>query len=121
MIVVVGIFSNLIFRSKVAELLNSSSGYKLWCPKNINDLSDYLKNNTTEIGIALFDLDSTRIDPFAAISLVKGLAKDNYQAIELVAFYSHVNVELEEQANSLGVTSVYTRSQFFSEFPNYLS
>lgn len=58
----------------------------------------------------IIDLNHLTLDPFIAISQTLGKIKDS----NIISFYSHVNHELRERAESLGIMKVYPRSKFFN-------
>ncbi len=83
----------------------------------VNDLSglqDVLQSN--EPGTVLVDMDCDGISPEEAIRT----AKSHCPSARVVAFYSHVQTELMEQAKAAGADDVWPRSAFVQRLPQLL-
>ncbi len=69
--------------------------------------------------LIICDLHATRIDP---IELAKQLkADERLRAIPLLGFFSHVQTELQRQAEEAGFDQVIPRSAFTKHLPDILS
>ncbi|MGH9145793.1 MAG: response regulator [Vicinamibacterales bacterium] len=68
--------------------------------------------------LAIFDLNSTRTEPLATISAIKGDA--DLVGVRTIAFVSHVQAELIEDARRSGVDEVLARSAFSAKLGEIL-
>jgi DNA-binding NarL/FixJ family response regulator len=68
--------------------------------------------------LAIFDLNSTRTEPLATISAIK--ADADLVGIRTIAFVSHVQAELIEDARRSGVDEVLARSAFSAKLGEIL-
>ncbi|PYS77280.1 MAG: hypothetical protein DMF70_16930 [Acidobacteria bacterium] len=69
--------------------------------------------------LIICDLHATRIDP---IELAKQLkADERLRSIPLLGFFSHVQTELERQAEQAGFDRVIPRSAFTNHLPEILT
>jgi hypothetical protein len=119
---IVGIVSNLIFRSKLREMLShNSNNSRIWFPKDLANLQDYINNNYQTVASAVCDLDNSRIDPLLAIKVLKDLSTIQNHTIQIYAFFAHVNSQAKKEAKLLGLKHVYPRSIFFEEVNSLIS
>ena len=68
------------------------------------------------IELVILDLNATTLDPIAAIRQIK----DHAKSPKIVAFLSHVQVELGQQAKEAGADQVMARSGFVVQLPAIL-
>jgi CheY-like chemotaxis protein len=104
---VIAAVSDMLFASKIrgtAEHLNVSVDFA----RTEEGLFDYAKAETPSL--ILLDLHDTRLDPFALAARLK--ADERLRAVPLVAFFSHVETELQRRAVEAGVDHVLPRSVF---------
>jgi DNA-binding NarL/FixJ family response regulator len=69
------------------------------------------------IELVIVDLNAETLDPIAAIRQIKGHAK----APKVLAFLSHVQVELGQQAREAGADQVMARSGFVVALPGIVA
>jgi hypothetical protein len=112
---VVAAVGDMIFASKIrgtAEHLN----VKVEFARTEDALLDAAKAEAPSLFI--LDLHSTRPDPFALAARLK--ADEQLRAIPIVAFFSHVEMELRRRAVEAGIEHVLPRSAFTSRLPEIL-
>ncbi len=68
--------------------------------------------------LAIFDLNSTRTEPLATISAIK--RDPDLREVRTIAFVSHVQAELIEDARRSGVDEVLARSAFSAKLGEIL-
>ena len=104
---VIAAVSDMLFASKIrgtAEQLNVTVDFA----RTEEGLFDYAKAETPSLFI--LDLHDTRLDPFALAARLK--ADERLRAVPVVAFFSHVETELQRRAQEAGVDHVLPRSVF---------
>ena len=113
---VIAAVSDMLFASKIrgtAEQLNVTVDFA----RNETGLFDYAK---TEVpSLIILDLQDTRLDPFALAERLK--SDERLRAVPVVAFFSHVETELQRRAKQAGVEHVLPRSVFSSRLAEILS
>jgi PleD family two-component response regulator len=67
----------------------------------------------------IVDLNAERLDPFGLVGAVRSRA--NLAGIPIVAFLSHVQVDLKTKAEQAGIDRVMPRSAFSRELPSILA
>ncbi len=68
--------------------------------------------------LIIFDLHARAFDPFAVAAKIK--ADETLRGIPLVAFYSHVQTELQRQSQRAGIDRAMPRSIFTKHLPQIL-
>ena len=68
--------------------------------------------------LIIIDLHSEEVEPFALASRLK--ADEQLRDVPLVGFYSHVQTEIRQAAESAGVDHVLPRSAFTKRLPQIL-
>ena len=104
---VIAAVSDMLFASKIrgtAEQLNVSVDFA----RTEEGFFNYAKAETPSLFI--LDLHDTRLDPFALAARLK--ADEQLRAVPVVAFFSHVETELQRRAQEAGVEHVLPRSVF---------
>jgi PleD family two-component response regulator len=104
---IIAAVSDMLFASKIrgtAEHLNVSVDFA----RTEEGLFDYAKTETPSL--IILDLHDTRLDPFRLAARLK--ADEQLRAVPLVAFFSHVETELQRKAIEAGVEHVLPRSVF---------
>lgn len=99
--------SDMLFASKIrgtAEQLNVTVAFA----RTEAGLFDAAKTDVPSL--IILDLHDTRLDPLALAARLK--ADDQLRAVPLVAFFSHVETELQRRAQEAGVDHVLPRSVF---------
>src|SRR5436305_972779 len=113
---VLAIVDDLFFASKIrgtAEQLGVSVSFL----RNSGSLNQAVLRDRPSLIIC--DLHSQRIDP---IELAKQLkANEQLRSIPLLGFFSHVQVELQRQAEEAGFDRVIPRSAFAKKLAEILS
>ena len=69
--------------------------------------------------LIIFDLNSERTDPADLARQLK--ADEQLRSIWLLGFFSHVQTELQQQAEAAGIDRVMPRSAFARDLPELLS
>ena len=107
--------SDMLFASKIrgtAEHLNVTVEFA----RGADALFDAAK---TEVpSLIILDLHATHLDPFALASRLK--ADDQLRGVPIVAFFSHVQTELQRRAAEAGVDHILPRSIFTKRLPEIL-
>lgn len=104
---IIAAVSDMLFASKIrgtAEHLNVTVDFA----RTADGLFDYAR---TEVpALFILDLHDTRLDPFQLATRLK--ADEHLRAVPIVAFFSHVETELQRKALEAGVEHVLPRSVF---------
>lgn len=104
---VIAAVSDMLFASKIrgtAEHLNVTVDFA----RTEAGLFDYAKAEVPSL--IILDLHDTRLDPFGLAARLK--ADERLRAVPVVAFFSHVETELQRRALEAGVEHVLPRSVF---------
>ena len=113
---VIAAVSDMIFASKIrgtAEQLGVTVDFA----RTEDSLFDAAKTDVPSLFI--LDLHSTRPDPFAIAARLK--ADERLRGVAIVAFFSHVETELQQRALEAGIEHVLPRSAFTKRLPEILS
>src|SRR5919202_1764664 len=97
--------SDMLFASKIrgtAEQLGVAVSFA----RSEDGLFDLAKTDVPSL--VILDLQETRLDPFALAARLK--ADEQLRAVPLVAFFSHVETELQRRAREAGFDLILTRS-----------
>ena len=106
----------MLFASKIrgtAEHLNVTVEFA----RTEAGLFDYAKAETPSL--VILDLHDTRLDPFKLAARLK--ADEQLRSVPVVAFFSHVETELQRKALEAGVEHVLPRSVFTRRLAEILS
>jgi CheY-like chemotaxis protein len=109
---VLALVDDLFFRAKIVETARLT-GVELACFATAEDLVEEARAHAP--ALVLVDLNSSQ----DALGAIQQLASGN--SMPVVAFLSHVQVDLAESARRAGCTEVMPRSQFSKELPNILA
>jgi CheY-like chemotaxis protein len=112
---VIAAVSDMIFASKIrgtAEHLNVTVEFA----RSEDALFDAAKTEVPSLFI--LDLHASRPDPFAVASRLK--SDEQLRSVPIVAFFSHVETELQRRAVEAGVDYVLPRSVFTKRLPDIL-
>jgi CheY-like chemotaxis protein len=112
---VIAAVSDMIFASKIrgtAERLNITVDFA----RSDDALFDAAKADVPSLFI--LDLHTTRPDPFAVAARLK--ADEQLRMVPIVAFFSHVEIELQRRALEAGVDQVLPRSVFVKRLAEIL-
>jgi PleD family two-component response regulator len=113
---VIAAVSDMIFASKIrgtAEALNVTVDFA----RSEDALFDAAKTDVPSLFI--LDLHASRPDPFAVAARLK--ADEQLRSVPIVAFFSHVETELQRRAREAGIEHVLPRSAFTRRLPEILS
>ncbi len=113
---VIAAVSDMLFASKIrgtAEQLNVSVEFA----RTEDGLFDTAKTDVPSL--IILDLQDTRLDPFALAARLK--ADEQLRAVPVVAFFSHVETELQRRAQEAGVEHVLPRSIFTRRLADILT
>jgi CheY-like chemotaxis protein len=112
---VLAIIDDMFFASKIIGAADQA-GRSLVRVKSQEELEREIKEPHE---LVLIDLNSTRLDPVAAIAFLK--SRPEFEATPVVGFLSHVQVELMRQAEAAGCDYVLPRSRFSQMLVQILS
>ncbi len=113
---IIAVVDDLFFASKIRGTAEQV-GVTVSFPRKIEALIESALQN--DPALIIVDLQATRVNP---IELGKQLkADEQLRAIPLVGFFSHVQTELQRQAQEAGFDSVLPRSAFTRDLANILS
>jgi len=104
---VIAVVDDLFFASKIrgtAEQLGVSVSF----PRRIEALMEAALRD--QPALIICDLHATRIDPVELATLLK--ADERLRSTPLLGFFSHVQTELQQQAEQAGFDRVIPRSLF---------
>jgi CheY-like chemotaxis protein len=107
---------DMIFASKIrgtAEHLNVTVEFA----RSEDGLFDAAKSEVPSL--IILDLHATQLDPFALAVRLK--ADEQLRGVPVVAFFSHVETELQRRAVEAGIDRVLPRSAFTKRLPEILS
>jgi CheY-like chemotaxis protein len=113
---IIAVVDDLFFASKIRGAAEQV-GLAVSFPRSADALIEFALREQSSLIVC--DLHATRIDP---IELAKQLkADDRLRSILLLGFFSHVQVELGQQAEQAGFDRVLPRSAFTRNLPEILS
>ncbi|HEX8558708.1 MAG TPA: hypothetical protein VF668_11415 [Pyrinomonadaceae bacterium] len=113
---VIAAVNDMLFASKIrgtAEQLNVTVEFA----RTEDTLFDLAKTDAPSL--VILDLQDTRLDPFALAARLK--ADERLRAVPVVAFFSHVETELQRRASEAGVEHVLPRSVFTRRLADILA
>lgn len=112
---VIAAVSDLFFAVKVNDVLKKLD-MELKLAKSAEDAMEKVKTPTA---LVIIDLNDRAI---AAMELIRAIKSDaSLAAIPVLAFSSHVQVELMNEAKEAGVEAVVPRSVFADRLPELIS
>jgi len=113
---IIAIVDDLFFASKIRGTAEQI-GVPVAFPRSADGLKEIIQRDTPSLIIC--DLHAQKINP---VELAKGL-KGNAEtaAVPLLGFFSHVQIELQRQAQEAGFDRVIPRSVFASSLIGILS
>lgn len=104
---------DLIFETKIKSTAQSL-GISATTVRSATQLSSLLGGGN--IGLIIVDLNSAGQEAFSAIQLAKAAA-----GVRVIAYVSHVDVELASKAQEAGADEVMPRSRFTTQLPALLA
>jgi CheY-like chemotaxis protein len=113
---VIAAVSDMLFASKIrgtAEHLSVTVEFA----RSADALFDAAK--TEAPSLIILDLHATQLDPFALAARLK--ADEQLRGVPVVAFFSHVQTELQRRAEEAGIEHILPRSAFTKRLPEILS
>ncbi len=110
----IGIVSDLIFATRITGTAYMV-GAKCEIVEHPGTLLDALESENPSA--VLVDMNCDGISPEEAIRTVKS----HWPNARVVAFFSHVQTELKEQARAAGADDVWPRSAFVQRLPELLA
>ncbi|HEY4362998.1 MAG TPA: response regulator [Bryobacteraceae bacterium] len=111
---ILAVLEDLFFTVKINESAKQA-GLPVKFLKTEIDVLDQAKSNPALI---ILDLNFSRIDPVKLIEALKADAAT--KPINLLAYVSHVQVDLKQQAQQAGCNMVLARSAFSANLPQIL-
>ena len=109
----IAIVSDMIFASRISSTAKMV-GTRCKIINNAGDLQSALESQ--ELKTVLVDMSCDAISPEEAIRTVKS----HCPSARVIAFFSHVQTELMEQAKAAGADDVWPRSTFVQRLPGLL-
>ena len=109
----IAIVSDMIFATRITGTA-AKVGAKCKIVKEPGALHDALESD--EPGMVLVDMNCDGISPAEAIRTVKSQCP----SARVIAFFSHVQAELKEQAKTAGADDAWPRSVFIQRLPQLL-
>jgi CheY-like chemotaxis protein len=113
---IIAVVDDLFFASKIrgtAEELGVTASFA----RNIGVLLESARRDQPSLVIC--DLHSEKVDPMDLAKQLK--ADEQLHSIQLLGFFSHVQVELQDQATAAGFDRVMPRSAFSKNLAEILS
>jgi DNA-binding NarL/FixJ family response regulator len=113
---IVAAVDDLLFSSKIRNVCK-----RLALPVVFARTPDALLDATREgtVRLAIFDLDSERLQPLDAIASLK--ADPSRGGIRTIGFASHVNTDVLAAAKAAGADEVLSRGAFTANLPDLLA
>lgn len=113
---IIAVVDDIFFASKIRGTAEQI-GVAVAFPRSADGVSEIIQGDVPSLVIC--DLHSQKIDPF---ELARGLkAKEETRHIPLLGFFSHVQTELQREAQQAGFDRVIPRSVFASSLSKILS
>ena len=113
---IIAVVDDLFFASKIRGTAEQV-GVIVSFPRKIEVLIENALQN--QPAVIIIDLHAQKIDPIALAKELK--ADERLREIPLVGFFSHVQIELQRQAQEAGFDRVLPRSAFTRDLANILS
>jgi CheY-like chemotaxis protein len=113
---VIAVVDDLFFASKIRGTAEQI-GVTVKFARKADAILDAARRD--QPALIIFDLNSERIEPAALAKLLK--ADDQLRSIPLLGFFSHVQTELQRQAEEAGIDRVMPRSAFTKYLSEILS
>ena len=114
--IVISVVDDLFFASKIRAVAEAV-GAEISSPRSQEAIVS--KARATKPRLILVDLHNQRIDP---LTLARELKSDEeLRNIKLIAFFSHVQTELQQKALAAGFDQVIPRSVFTRDLPEILA
>ena len=113
---IIAVVDDLFFASKIRGTAEQV-GVTVSFPRKIEVLIENALQN--QPAVIIIDLHAQKIDPIALAKELK--ADERLREIPLVGFFSHVQIELQRQAQEAGFDRVLPRSAFTRDLANILS
>jgi len=111
----IAVVTDLIFSTKITGTAKAlQKPYAV--ARTVEKLAEHL-NAAPESPLVIIDLNSAGLDTVAAIRTAKSHPKNP----RVIAFLSHVEVELAQQAREAGADQVMARSGFVNQLPALLA
>jgi CheY-like chemotaxis protein len=110
------VVDDMFFAAKIRAAAENA-GRTIKALKSREQLEACLREATP--ALVIVDLNSSRLDPLEAIRLVKSAPQTS--SIPIVAFGSHVEVELMREAQQAGCDRVLPRSSFSQLLPSIVA
>ena len=113
---IIAVVDDLFFASKIRGKAEQT-GVTVSFPRKIEGLIESALQNRP--AVIIVDLHAQKIDPIALAKQLK--ADERLRAIPVVGFFSHVQTELQRQAQEAGFDRVLPRSVFTRDLADILS
>jgi CheY-like chemotaxis protein len=113
---VIAFVEDLLFLSRIRETARAA-GVDVKSVRTVEALVEAAR--TAAAGLVLVDADSDRIDGAGAIAALR--REPALAALEVVAFFSHVQANRARAVLAAGATRALARSAFVAELPRLLA
>ena len=114
--IVLAVVDDLFFASKIRGTAEQI-GVTVTFARKADAILDLARRDRP--ALIIFDLNSDRIEPAALARQLK--ADEQLRSIPLLGFFSHVQTELQHQAEEAGIDRVIPRSAFTKHLSEILS
>ena len=101
--------TDIFFYTKVRDAL-MAKGYKIERARTQQDIAE--KASATTPSAFILNMNDERLDAFQALETLK--ADTSMEAIPILAFANHEEVDTFNRARALGVTKIVSRNEFSS-------
>ena len=101
--------TDIFFYTKVRDAL-MAKGYKIERARTQQDIAE--KASATTPSAFILNMNDERLDAFQALETLK--ADTSLEAIPILAFANHEEVDTFNRARALGVTKIVSRNEFSS-------
>jgi len=103
---VLAVVDDLLFTVKIGDAARRTG----LTPEFVKSEKDVLEKAKERPRLIIFDLNASAVNPLKVISALK--ANEDTRAISLIAYLSHIQGELKQQAHDAGADMVMARSAF---------
>ena len=108
----IAVVDDLLFASKIRGAA-AQAGAEVRFVKTADALLEAARSGARSV--VILDLQTSLLDPFAAAEMLK--ADERARSVSVVAFFPHVQADLQRRARSAGIEHVMPRSVFNQRLP----
>lgn len=111
---VVGVLDDLMFTVKILEAAKQAGFQAVF----VKTKEDALKRAAEGPALMILDLNCAAAEPLEIARALK--SQPEYKGISVIAYLSHVQVDLKQRAQETGIDMVLARSAFSTNLPQIL-